>query len=375
MWINTSDSRSSDKGAWGQTIWYNPTTRGWLKDGVYTMDSSLDDKMYFAQFSDWMPDLNLANPDVIDYIKEVAEFWLNDVGVKGFRMDATSHLFAHNERTDIVNRNQANVDVLKDIHDYILTVNPDAYVVIEAWEGYDVYTKYFEAGLSVFNFQGNYWIKDAANGYLTDDIGSRLQLLYDEIRQHQDPFLDSIFISNHDMDRAAKTLGDPDQVRLAAEILLTVQGNPFIYYGDEVGMLGYRNNMIWGDYYESLFAQFDEKDLDKVDEQLADPDSLLNSYIALGNVRNNSLALSYGEFIPYESQYAEGYYRIFENGNDKELVIVLFNFSSIQTIPIPSEFTSYEILYSSYDNNFGGISPKGTMILRLPFDLKDDLIN
>ena len=64
---------------------------------------------------------------------------------------------------------------------------------------------------------------------------------------------------------------------------------------------------------------------------------------------------------------------MFDNGSDKELVIVLFNNSSVSFQAIPSEFTSYEILYNSYDNNLGGISPKGTIVLKLPWELLDTL--
>jgi glycosidase len=374
-WIDNDDPRVSLKGSWGQTIWYNPTSRIWLKDGSYTIHSSLSDKMFCAYFSDWMPDLNLQNPEVISYIYSVGEFWLNDVGIQGFRMDATSHLFGHNEYDNIPDRVQSNIDFLTDFKDYLETVYSDVYIVAEAWEGYTEYSKYYSADISMFNFQANYSIKDAVNGYLSSDIGSVLNNVYNEIYQYNNNFIDAVFISNHDMDRIAKTVGDDNDVRMAAEILLTLPGNPYIYYGDEIGMLGMRTNMVWGDYYDSLSTNYDDRDIGEVDDQLLDSDSLLNTYIALGQTRISSLALMYGDFIPYNDSSFEGYYRIFENGDDKELVIVLFNFSSIYYKPIPEEFTSYEILYSTFDNNFGGVSPNGTIILRLPYSLKDTLIN
>ncbi len=160
---------------------------------------------------------------------------------------------------------------------------------------------------------------------------------------------------------------------MAAEAVLFLPGNPYIYYGDEVGMLGERTNMIWGDYYDPIYTSHEDKDLDTVSEQLINSNSLLNSYIDIGEARTNSLALMYGSFTPYTSTGLDGYYRVFENGNDKELVIVIHNFSSVSYRPIPSEFTSYEILYSSYLNNIGGIAPKGTLVLRLPWELLDTL--
>lgn len=373
-WIDTSSSRSSETGSWGQTIWYNPTYRGWLKASTFTIHSTLQNKSYFGYFSDWMPDLNLENPEVVQYIYDVADFWLTDVGVQGFRMDATSHLYALHEHPSILNRQQANIDFLSNFNQHCQSSKTDTFIVTEAWESYDVYTAYFESGVNSFNFQANYWIKDAANGVLQGTIGDQLQLIYNKIEQVQSTYIDPVFISNHDMDRVAKVLSDPNKTRLAAEILLSLPGNPFIYYGDELGMKGTRTNMIWGDYYDSLFVEFEDRAVPTVSIQLANPDSLLHTYIKLASVRNNSLALSYGDFIPYNGTYAEGYYRVFEQGNDKELVVVLFNFSSITTIPIPSEFTSYEILYQSYENNFGGISPRGTVILHLPYSLKTTVL-
>ena len=373
-WIDSSDSRANDTGSWGQTIWWNPTNRTWLRDGSYTIHYSLQDKMYFGYFSDWMPDLNLENPEVINYIYDVAEFWLNK-GVHGFRMDATSHLYALHEYTSVINRNQENIDFLTAFYNHVTSVSSDAYVVIEAWEGYDVYIPYFASGVSAFNFQGSYWMKDALNGYLSNDIGSALDFLYDEIADYNANYIDSIFLSNHDMDRVSLVLGDDREMRQAAELLLTTRSNPFIYFGDEIGILGTRTNMVWGDYYDSLYAEFADRGVTPVDEQLANPDSLLNTYINVAQARNNSLALSYGDFIPYESTYLEGYFRVFEQGNDKELVVVLFNFTPGTTVPIPAEFTSYEILYSTFANNLGGVSPKGTVILRLPYDDLIDLTN
>lgn len=368
-WLDTSNPRSEYKGSWGQTIWYNPTNRDWLKGSTFTIHSSLSNKVYCAYFSDWMPDLNLENPEVRQYLKDVGKFWL-DKGVDGFRMDATSHFYGLNEHFGLDN-NQENINFLTDYNAYLLTVDPDVYVVVEAWEGYQTYAQYYSAGVSAFNFQANYDIKSAVSNYLAEDIGNALNRVYNYIKNYDVDFIDAVFLSNHDaIGRIAGQTGSFVETRQAAEILLTLPGNPFIYYGDEVGILGGRTNMIWGDYYEGLTIKSPDLGIDTVSTQLGDQDSLLNRYIDLGTVRNTSLALSYGSFIPYSSSDLEGYYRIFENGNDKEIVVVLFNFTNSYYIPIPEQFTSYEILYNTYDSNLGGISPNSTVILRLPWDLQ-----
>jgi glycosidase len=373
-WIDEDSPRVNETGSWGQTIWYNPSNRDWLKDGVFSIHPTIRNQRYFGYFSDWMPDLNLANPAVVDYIYDVAEYWL-DKGVHGFRMDATSHFFAWNENLSITNRDQANIAWLSGFYNHVTTIHPDAYVVTEAWEAANVYIPYFASGVSSFNFQGSYWLKDAANGYKRD-IAFALDGLYHQIESYQTNAIDSIFLSNHDMDRVSVALSENhDKMRMAAELLYTTKSNPFVYFGDEVGILGTRTNMIWGEYYSGLRPDFEDRNLLTVSEQLAMDDSLLWDYITLGAVRNQSLALSYGDFIPYDGDRLEGWFRVFDQGDDEELVVVLFNFSQTTYAMVPSEFTAYEILYASFEDNVGGVAPLGTMILRLDYDSHLHLID
>lgn len=372
-WLDASDGRTSWGGSWGQTIWYNPTNREWLKDGSFTIHSSLSDKYYCGYFSDWMPDLNLENQEVRDYLEDVAEYWLNK-GVAGFRMDATSHFYGTNEHFDLDNHHE-NVSFLTEYYNYILSVDANAFVVVEAWEGYGTYASYTQAGVSTINFEANYKIKDAVNGnyrYFAEDINN----VYNEYSKYLPGYIDAPFISHHD--QLGRIASDTDTIgtRMAAEVLLTLQGNPIIYYGDEVGMFGEentRNNMNWGDYYSGLNPASLDYYTPGVDEQLLDDDSLLRTYMNVLETRNNSLALSFGDYTPYEDSYLEGYIRTFENGNDKEAVVVLFNFTSSFFVPVPSEFTSYEIMYRSNETNFGGISPNSTMIIQIPWDVYENL--
>lgn len=373
-WASAGDPRITIKNSWGQTMWYNPSTRNWLKDGNFETHASLENMYYVGYFSDWMPDLNLANPEVVAYVESIVDFWILDVGVKGFRMDATSHFFGYNENADIVDREQANTDFLTEFNNYVLSLNPEAYVVAEAWEGYHTYAKLGESKVSMFNFQASYDIKSMVNGYVSD-LASGLKNVYDTLANYNPNFIDAVFFNNHDTERLAYGTSDLNKLRMAAEILLTLPGNPYIYYGDEIGMRGQRTNMVWGSYYDGLYVNYEDRNILTVSESLLDDDSLLQTYIELGETRVASLALQYGEFIPLDDSDFQGYYRVFENGEDKELVVVLFNTSSFRHKPIPTEFTSYEILYKTYDNNFGGVSPKGTMILQLPFELLDDVTN
>ena len=375
-WIDNSDSRYGTKGSWGQTIWYTPSGRSWLQKTPFTVHSSLDGMYYAAYFSDYMPDLNFQNQEVIDYIYDVGTWWIEETGVAGFRMDAIMHIFGENEYLGVTDNTQANIDFLTGFNTNCEISDPDVYIVGEAWSWYGEYAKYYESGITAFNFDASYRIVDAINGTLGWSYSASLQEIYTEIEKYTSDYIDAPFLRNHDQDRISTVFSDDArELRMAAEAVLFLPGNPYIYYGDEVGMLGTRTYMIWGNYYDIITTNVEDYGIDTVSEQLLDPSSLLNSYIDIGDARTNSLALMYGDFIPYTSTGLDGYYRVFENGVDKELVIVIHNFSSINYREIPSEFTSYEILYSSYENNYGGISPKGTIVLKLPFDLLDDLTN
>ena len=51
--------------------------------------------------------------------------------------------------------------------------------------------------------------------------------------------VDAPFLSNHDQDRVMSQLdGNPQHMRMAAAMLLTLPGHPFVYYGEELGMRG-----------------------------------------------------------------------------------------------------------------------------------------
>ena len=57
-----------------------------------------DGDFYYGSFWEGMPDLNLANPDVTAELDGIAGFWLEEIGVDGFRMDAAKHLIEDGPR-------------------------------------------------------------------------------------------------------------------------------------------------------------------------------------------------------------------------------------------------------------------------------------
>ncbi len=117
------------------------------------------------------------------------------------------------------------------------------------------------------------------------------------------------FLTNHDQNRVMSQLeGDEGAARVAATVLLTSPGVPFIYYGEEIGMVGtkpderIRTPMQWDDslatagfqHRHALAARPDGYKTNNVAAMDDDPGSLLNHYRDLIRLRNEHPALRTG---------------------------------------------------------------------------------
>ena len=127
-------------------------------------------------------------------------------------------------------------------------------------------------------------------------------------RGYRSNFTDAVKLSNHDEGRAAQDLGKSlDKEKLAAAVLLTSPGKPFVYQGEE---LGYWGDQSKGDEYvrapikwtksgsvpsAALNGKVDNAMLSasiSVEAQEQNDASLLNTYRAFATLRNSSKALA-----------------------------------------------------------------------------------
>ncbi len=81
---------------------------------------------YFGLFSEVMPDLNYRNPEVTAQMEKMARFWLNEVGIDGFRLDAAKHLIEENGKTE---NTTATHEWLKGFYGAYKADKPEAYAV------------------------------------------------------------------------------------------------------------------------------------------------------------------------------------------------------------------------------------------------------
>jgi len=125
---------------------------------------------------------------------------------------------------------------------------------------------------------------------------------------------DATFLANHDLIRLATRLAEkPELLRLGAELLFTLPGTPFIYYGQEIGLRNgptpddkhKRLPMPWSDEPGAGFttgtpwkAPHGEFVSRNVAVQSQDPESLLSLYRRLVRLRRAQPTLSVGSFFP-----------------------------------------------------------------------------
>lgn len=230
---------------------------------VWTYDP-ISGSYYHHRFYHFEPDLNTANPDVIDEIERALDFWLS-FGISGFRVDAASHMIESYEPGAMSSDRH---DVLKDIRSYVSRRLPDAALIGEADVSPNKLASFFGDGdeLNVlFNFVLNNYIFLAFAREEARPIIQALSMLpaipasgqwanflrnLDELDLERLPELDrqevfDAFAPNEDMRIFGRGIrrrlapmfdGDRRRLEMAFSLLFTLPGSPVIIYGDEIGM-------------------------------------------------------------------------------------------------------------------------------------------
>lgn len=339
----------NEKGPWGQQLWYE-THPG---SGDY----------YYALFIDFMPDLNLDNPKVHEEAKKIGKFWL-DQGADGFRLDAAMHLYSD----DI----PKNVDFWNEWRQSLREVNPDVYTIGEIWDRPNMIAPYLQGLDSAFNFDLSEKIINAVQSGQDNGLVAFEKEVLDLYHSYSTEAFDAPFLRNHDEERTMSVFkGDVNKAKLAAAMLLTMPGNPYIYYGEEIGMFGEKpdefirepfrwysdggeGQTTWEDSRDNVDA-FDVS----VESQYNDKNSLLSYYRDLIHLRQSSEALMKGDI----QEYKTGDNRIisYTRNYGIDSVIVLHNLSN-QTVTInltEEEFKNIKVLYpASQNKNVKNVSGK-----------------
>jgi len=288
-------------------------------------------KHYYGFFWGGMPDLNFDHPKVREEFVGIGNFWLKDMNIDGFRFDAAKHIFPSDRATDnhafwIWYRNE------------MTKIKPDVYLVGEVYtEGAPEEVAPYLKGLpALFNFELGISIFRTINaGYDTLGLVNKYKNIVDLYNKASNEYIDATFIRNHDQNRTLSELGgDIEKAKLAASIQMTFPGTPYIYYGEEIGMLGVkpdeyiREPFLWDvDKKEKMQTTWEEplystaQTVAPLSKQKEDPLSIYHHYKNWIAYRNGSNALTYGSIEPSSIQSKEviSFYR--QKESDKILVI------------------------------------------------------
>jgi alpha-amylase len=281
---------------------------------------------YYSYFSYAMPDLNYKNPEVTDQMYNVVRFWLD-----GFRIDAAKHLIEEGLRLEGTESTHA---WLRNFYTMYKTENPEAYTVGEIYgAGAFAATVYTGDQLDqIFNFEMSAGFMNSALGESNTGIYSAITFALEDMPGGEY----ATFLTNHDQNRSMSTLrGDLGKAKVAAALMLTSPGTPFLYYGEEIGMQGkkpdedIRRPMQWDATPNAGFTSgipWRDPASDFVTVNAAieanDPDSLLNYYRSLIKLRTDHSALRTGEMIPLATGNTGIYAVIREDESESLLVLV-----------------------------------------------------
>jgi glycosidase len=292
----------------------------------------MDGRYFYSTFTAGMPDLNYRNPAVTAEMQNVVRFWLDEVGIDGFRLDAAKHLVEEG-------RAQAHTAAThawwKSLRPFYKEINPQAVTVGELWDTLDLTAPYLQGDELDLAFE--FYLADAfvnaADRGTSGPVNNSIRLAYKLLPQLRF----APFLTNHDQNRVMSELGaEPEKAKVAASLLLTAPGVPFLYYGEEIGMQGekpdehIRRPMQWssdrfagftvGSPWEPLGPGWESFN---VASETGDPASILAHYRALIHARNQHPALRVGDLSLLSSSKG-GLYAILR-ASEAETVLVLVN--------------------------------------------------
>jgi glycosidase len=314
-----------------------------------------------ANYGSWvdnraLPQFNHRNPQVKEYIMQVAEYWLNQ-GIDGWRLDVPNEVKEEGFWQEFRTRVKA--------------INPNAYIVGEIWTDarqwldgnqFDGVMNYLFTEATIAFCGGDrilreyveippYYPYPAINAQeYQEKIEHLLNLYHWEITLTQLNLL-----ASHDTARLLTIAGDDIKtVELCTLLLLTFPGAPSIYYGDEIGLQG-----GFDPDSRRSFPDFQEGN-----------QNLWNYHKKLIQLRHEYPALRRGK---YQVLKAEENIYIFSRNLDQETIIIAVNIdTNLQEITLEWEGNIDKIIFG--EGSFLGNKIPGNSILSLTLPPRSSLI-
>ncbi|TGK81793.1 alpha-glucosidase [Leptospira noumeaensis] len=399
--VESRSSVNSPKRDW--YIWKEPKQGGppnnWL--GAFGGSGWEYDKRtgeyYFHSFLKEQPDLNWRNPDVEDAIFKMMKYWL-DMGVDGFRLDVVN-LYVKDEflRNNVSYFMKGPRPYDKQVHAYDRD-RPEMHGILRRMRKLlDSYSeKRMFVGEIMQDFPGNVLLPATYCGR-NDELHLAFNFMFlfspwkaERFFQIVKDFESALgednwpnyTLSNHDfprhITRYEKGVDTKARAELAACMMLTLRGTPFLYYGEEIGMkrqkVAYKKiqdpvgkrywpfhpgrdperiPMPWNGSETTGFTTgkpwlplYEDANTVNVESQKEDPDSLFFTYKKLIQLRKDRKSLRKGKLkIHLSSDKQVLYYRRREG---KEETYIFLNFSSKPVnVSYPRKWDLNQILFST----------------------------
>ena len=392
-----------------------------FEGGAWEYDASLDE-YYLHVFAKKQPDLNMANPRVREEVKNILRFWL-DLGVDGFREDVITFIAKDeglpssypplpvaNGYRHYANRPKAH-EYLKEFKRDVLDFY-DCFTVGESpMTTPDVALRYIDEGGDKVLDEMIAFSHMEADCFMLD----MLQLPFNLVKMKrafsewqtklQGRAWNALYIENHDHPRIISRYGSEEyrteSGKMLAAMYILQRGTPFIYQGQEIGMLN--TNLTELGMYKDVMAQnnidvatrfmprstamkllarssrdnartpfqwtdgknagFSEgtpwffvnenyKDINAA-QQEDDPNSLLNFYRAILKFKKETPVAVWGDYKEYFPKDKNFYVYAREYEGKRLLVICSFTKKALR-FEAPEEFDLYagQVVFSNYESNF-----------------------
>ncbi len=387
--IESRSSRDNPRRDW--YVWRDPKPDGsppnnWLSvfgGSAWEFDEHTG-QYYLHSFLREQPDLNWRNPELRAAMLDNMRFWL-DRGVDGFRVDAVHFmmkdpaerdnppntdlgLFAHKPMgaydAQLHRYDKGHDDlhgVFRDMRAVLATYDPPRMSLgeIHIYDPVEL-ASYYGTDLDELSMPTNFGLFKAP--WTAEGVRAVVDGLEAAVPAGGWP---NYSLGNHDDRRLASRLGEAGS-RQAAVLLLGLRGAPILYYGDELGLReveippdrlqdpwsraaphlgrdGCRTPMPWSPEPGAGFTAAGEPWLPLGDDhrtrnvqmQLADPDSLLNLYRRLLQLRRTSGPLRLGSYRPLDAVPAHCLAFVRELGAERALVALNFSAAPV-TIDLPT---------------------------------------
>lgn len=206
------------------------------------------DEYYYHYFAKGQVDLNWTNPKVRQEVAKMINWWL-DKGVAGFRMDAIELIGKELDKNIFANGPKIH-DYLRELNQNSFGKKEDSVTVGEGWPTTAIaldYTRPENKELDMmFQFESAAidWNNENGLGRYDPKKLDFVKLKQIFKRWQKDLYnqaWNALFWENHDLARSVSRFGDDrfyrvESAKALAMMLLMMQGTPYIYQGEEIGM-------------------------------------------------------------------------------------------------------------------------------------------